>query len=201
MPGAAGAQPLGQRALRGQLDLQLAGQVLPGELLVAADERADRAADPAGVEQDAQARSSTPQLLEIVVRSRGALLEQRRRSSAIGTPQSPNPPTASVAPSAMSATASAAVGTTLSIMLRSVRTRRRAPGRRRCTSSPGRSGPRGDPSRAAAWPGCAPPVAPTGWPSEMPEPLTLVQLAVVGLDAPGRGSRRAPARRRPRSAR
>ena len=40
--GAAGAQPLGQRALRGELDLQLAGQVLPGELLVLADERADR---------------------------------------------------------------------------------------------------------------------------------------------------------------
>ena len=39
-PGAAGAQPLGQRALRGQLDLELAREVLPLELLVLADVRA-----------------------------------------------------------------------------------------------------------------------------------------------------------------
>ena len=38
-PGAARAHPLGQRALRGQLDLELAGEVLPGELLVLPDVR------------------------------------------------------------------------------------------------------------------------------------------------------------------
>src|SRR3954453_23730444 len=43
--------------------------------------------------------------------------------SAIGTPHSPNPPTASVAPSEMSATASCAEATTLSMVLPSVRTR------------------------------------------------------------------------------
>src|SRR4051812_24334461 len=60
-------------------------------------------------------QSSTPQLFEMQVRS----LTPRRCSAAIrfsGIPQSPNPPTTSVAPSATSATASSAEGTTLSIM-------------------------------------------------------------------------------------
>ena len=103
--GAAGAQPLGQRALRGQLDLQLAGEVQPGQLLVAADERADRPADPAGVEQHPERLVVDP----AVVGDRGearAPCSSRASMSAIGTPQSPNPPTARVAPSGMSATAS-----------------------------------------------------------------------------------------------
>ena len=52
--GAAGAQPLGERALRDELDLQLAGQVLAGELLVLADVGAGDPGDAAGGEQDAE---------------------------------------------------------------------------------------------------------------------------------------------------
>ena len=55
MPDAAGAQPLGQRALRRQLDLELAGEVLPLELLVLADVGADHPADPLVAQQDAEA--------------------------------------------------------------------------------------------------------------------------------------------------
>ena len=75
--GAAGAQPLGQRALRGQLDLQLAGEVEPGQLLVAADERADRAADPAGVEQHAERLVVDAAVVGDRGEVAGALLEQR----------------------------------------------------------------------------------------------------------------------------
>jgi hypothetical protein len=53
--GAARAEPLGQRALRGQLDRQLAVQVLAGELLVLPDVRRDDAADPPLLEQEAEA--------------------------------------------------------------------------------------------------------------------------------------------------
>ena len=52
---AAGPHPLGQRALRGQLDLELAGEVLPGELLVLPDVRRHHPAEPLGHQQQAQA--------------------------------------------------------------------------------------------------------------------------------------------------
>ena len=116
MPAAAGAQPLGEGALRDQLDLQLAGQVLAGELLVLADVGAGDPGDAAGGEQDAEAPSpSTPQLLETTPspptpRSYSAWI------STFGTPLRPKPPTASDAPSGTSATASAAEATTLSIL-------------------------------------------------------------------------------------
>jgi hypothetical protein len=45
--GASGAQPLGQRALGRQLDLELATQVPAGEVLVLTDVRGDDPADPA----------------------------------------------------------------------------------------------------------------------------------------------------------
>ncbi len=57
--------------------------------------------------------SSTPQLLETA--SRSDVPASRSASiSTDGTPHNPNPPTDSVAPSGMSATASAALATTLS---------------------------------------------------------------------------------------
>src|SRR3954463_14106758 len=58
--------------------------------------------------------SSTPQLFEIVVRSR-VPCSRSASISAKGTPQSPKPPTASTAPSGTSATACAALTITLSI--------------------------------------------------------------------------------------
>ncbi|COW10705.1 Uncharacterised protein [Mycobacterium tuberculosis] len=57
---------------------------------------------------------SIPQLFETVSRS-VTPLSTNAAISASGMPQSPNPPTASDDPLAMSATASAAVATTLSI--------------------------------------------------------------------------------------
>src|SRR6478735_9467107 len=61
-------------------------------------------------------QSSTPQLLLTVSRPE---VPARWRASirATGIPQSPNPPTASEAPSGMSATASSALATTLSIII------------------------------------------------------------------------------------
>ena len=106
---AAGPHPLGQRALRGQLDLELAGEVLPRELLVLADVRRDHPAHPL---RPSAARprpqSSTPQLLE-TPRGRSRPASSSASMSTDGMPHSPNPPTASVAPRAMSATASAAL--------------------------------------------------------------------------------------------
>ena len=58
-PGAAGADALGQRPLRVELDLDLAGQILPRELLVLADIGADHLLDHVAVEQLAQAQPST----------------------------------------------------------------------------------------------------------------------------------------------
>src|SRR5215203_3682692 len=52
--GAAGAQPLGERALRRQLDLELAGEELPGELLVLADVGGGHAGDPVVGEEHAE---------------------------------------------------------------------------------------------------------------------------------------------------
>ena len=50
----------------------------------------------------------------------------------------------------------------------------RCPARRRCTSSPARNGRRCVPVRTAPSPSGCVPVAPTGWPSEIPEPFGLV---------------------------
>ena len=52
--GPAGAQPFGEGALRGQLDLELALEVLAGELLVLPDVGGDHPADLLGLEEDAQ---------------------------------------------------------------------------------------------------------------------------------------------------
>jgi hypothetical protein len=54
-PGAAGAQPLGQRPLRRELDLELARQVLPLELLVLADVARDHLHDLLVSQQDPEA--------------------------------------------------------------------------------------------------------------------------------------------------
>ena len=74
---AAGPHPLGQRALRGQLDLELAGEVLPRELLVLPDVRRDHPPDPLVEQQPPEA----PVVDAAVVRHRlqvvGALLQQR----------------------------------------------------------------------------------------------------------------------------
>ena len=64
MPDAAGAQPLGQRALRAQLDLELAGEVLPLELLVLPHVRRDDPPDPLVAQQDPE----TPVVDAAVVR-------------------------------------------------------------------------------------------------------------------------------------
>ena len=53
--GAAGAQPLGERALRAELDLELAGEELLLEDLVLADVARDHLLDLALREQDAEA--------------------------------------------------------------------------------------------------------------------------------------------------
>ena len=107
MPAAAGAQPLGERALRAQLQLELAAEVLAGELAVLADVGADRAADAAGCEQQPEPAAVDAAVVRHRLEAAGALLS----SASIrlcGIPQRPKPPTASDAPSGMSATASAA---------------------------------------------------------------------------------------------
>ena len=55
--GAAGAQPLGERALRRELELELAGQVLALELLVLADVARDHLLDLPRLEQLAEAEA------------------------------------------------------------------------------------------------------------------------------------------------
>ena len=74
---AAGPQPLGQRALRDQLDLELAAEVLALELLVLADVGAGRAADALGVEQHAQAPAVDAAVVRHGLQVGRALLEQR----------------------------------------------------------------------------------------------------------------------------
>ena len=61
------------------------------------------------------------------------------------------------------------------VMRRPSRRRRPGPARRRCTWSPGRSGHSRRSSSRASVASIRPPVAPTGWPSEMPEPCTFVR--------------------------
>ena len=113
-PGAARAHPLGQRALRRQLDLELAGQVLAGELLVLPDVRRDhpprsasrRAARP-------RPQSSTAAVvrdrLEVVDAGVEQRVDQHRRDPA--QTETAHRQRRAVG---MSATASAALATTLS---------------------------------------------------------------------------------------
>ena len=95
--GAAGAQPLGERALRGELDGQLAGEVLPGELLVLPDVGRDDAADPPRLQQQPSPAPSTPQLLDTTVRS-SAPCSSSASMRNHGMPARPKPPTARLAP-------------------------------------------------------------------------------------------------------
>src|SRR6478735_7272549 len=69
----AGAQPLGQGALRGQLDLELTGEVLARELLVLADVGRDHAPDPFVAQQDPE----TPVVDAAVVRDRLEVADAR----------------------------------------------------------------------------------------------------------------------------
>ena len=104
---------------------------------------------------------STPQLLEMTVRS----VAPWSRSASMrnhGMPASPKPPTAMLLPSGMSATASVVDATTLSsasgfivALIGQPRRPPRGPGRRRCTSSRGRSARRAAAARAPSWRGSA----------------------------------------------
>ena len=112
--GAAGAQPLGEGALRGQLDLELALQVLPRELLVLADVGGHHPADLFVAKQDAEPPVVHPQLLEMTSRS-VTPASWMAAINTLGTPQRPNPPTERVAPSTIPSIASDAEETTLSM--------------------------------------------------------------------------------------
>ena len=111
---AAGPHPLGQRALRGQLDLELAVRGTAGRTPCSPR----RTTRPSGAAAWPPAAGPGPSR-----RRRSCWTPPRGRStpasssasiSTDGMPHSPKPPTDSVAPSAMSATASAALATTLS---------------------------------------------------------------------------------------
>ncbi len=77
--GAARAQPLGERALRGQLDGELTGEVLPAELLVLPDVGRDDPGDPAGLEQQAEPGAVDAAVVGHDGQVVGALLEQGAR--------------------------------------------------------------------------------------------------------------------------
>ncbi len=76
-PGAAGAQALGQRALRDQLDLELAGEELALELLVLTDVRRRHAGDALGLQQDAEAPVVDAAVVRHDRQPGHALVEQR----------------------------------------------------------------------------------------------------------------------------
>ena len=110
----AGANALRERALRHQLDLELAGEELPLELAVLADVGRDHLADLPGLEQTAQAEVVDAG----VVADHGEAAVPRAWSAASrfsGLPQTPKPPTITVAPSGICATASCAERMTLSM--------------------------------------------------------------------------------------
>ncbi|GJE44159.1 hypothetical protein AEGHOMDF_3345 [Methylobacterium soli] len=71
--GASGADALGQRALRVELDLELVGQELAGEFLVLADIGRDHLGDLSGVEELAEADAVDPG----IVRDDGQALHAR----------------------------------------------------------------------------------------------------------------------------
>jgi len=121
---AAGAQTLRQRALGNELHLEFTAEYWransrfsPTYEPVVRRMRFSRSSMPSP-------NSSTPQLLLTVTRSLTPVASTASISTD-GNPQSPNPPTARDEPLAMSATASAALATTLSIPLplsRTIRT-------------------------------------------------------------------------------
>ena len=75
-PRPAGTQLLGQRALRGEDHLELAGEVLPGELLVLPHVGADGAADPAVLQQDPEPPVVDAAVVADGLQVRGAALVQ-----------------------------------------------------------------------------------------------------------------------------
>jgi hypothetical protein len=91
--GAAGAQLLGQRALRREVQLEFAGQVLALELLVLADVRRDHLLDLARLQQLAQAEVVDPGVVgddrEVLAAAGLDRVDQR-----LGMPHRPKPPTA-----------------------------------------------------------------------------------------------------------
>ena len=112
---AARAQPFGQRPLRHEFDLELAREKLALELLVLARRRSRSSGECGWLSSSTPSpQPSTPQLLETVT-SPVAPCASNALMRTCGMPHSPNPPTASDAPSEMSATASAGSVTTLSM--------------------------------------------------------------------------------------
>ena len=77
MPDPPARMPLGQGALRSQLHLQLAGQVLPGELCVLADVRGHHPPDHPASSSRPRPQPSTPQLFDTTSRSLDPRLQQR----------------------------------------------------------------------------------------------------------------------------
>ena len=113
-PGAARPQPLRQRALRGELNLEFACQILPRELLVLSDIRGRPSAGSGRLSSSRPSpQPSTPQLFETTSRS-STPASSRAAINTLGIPLNPKPPTASEDPDTMSATASRALATTLS---------------------------------------------------------------------------------------
>ncbi len=74
---AAGTQPLGERALRRQLHLELTGQVLARELLVVTHVRTDGSSDAALLEQHTQTEAVGPTVVAHRLEVGGALVEKR----------------------------------------------------------------------------------------------------------------------------
>ena len=73
--GAAGAQPLGQGPLGGELDLELAGEVLPGELPVLPDVAGHHATHAPGLEQQPEPRAVDPAVVRDDLQVAGAGVE------------------------------------------------------------------------------------------------------------------------------
>lgn len=94
--------------------VQFAGQVLAGELLVLSRVGGGHAGDPMGGKQYAQPQPSTPKLFDSTWRSE-APASNSAAMSRLGIPHRPNPPAASEVPLPMSAIASAAEATDLSM--------------------------------------------------------------------------------------
>src|SRR5699024_5208362 len=75
--GASGPHALGERALRRELHLELAGEVLAGELLVGADIRGRGPGDPVRFQKLAQAETVGAAVVAHRAQVGGALLEER----------------------------------------------------------------------------------------------------------------------------
>ena len=174
--GAGGAHPLGEVALRDHLELDPARAVEPVEDpgVGLARERADHLAHPALGQQRGQAGVAVAGVVgdhgQVGRRPAGSA----RRSASTGMPAMPKPPTSTVEPSSIPATASSAVvGADHRRHRRRSPARRRAPGRRRCRSRPRPTGRRTRAAGAARVPRIRPPEAPSGWPIAIAPPLVL----------------------------